>query len=38
MKKKETLHTIKVKKIKKIANGCWWIERYLQFSCGVRKS
>ena len=35
--KKESHHVKKVKKVKKIANGCWWVELYLLDRCGLRK-
>jgi len=37
MKKKESHHVRKVKKVKKVANGCWWVELYLLDRCGLRK-
>ena len=30
-------HQQKVKKIKEVSNGCWWIEAYLHDRCMVKK-
>ena len=38
MSKKESNHIQNVKKVKKIANGCWWIEMYLMDRCGLATS
>ena len=31
-------HTRKMKKIRKAANGCWWVELYLRDRCNVVKT
>jgi len=35
MKKEDSKYVKQVKKVKKIANGCWWVELYLLDSCGL---
>tara|TARA_R100000655_G_scaffold25533_5_gene52342 strand:- start:5774 stop:5998 length:225 start_codon:yes stop_codon:yes gene_type:complete len=32
-----TTHQRNIKKIKEVANGCWWIEAYLHDRCMVYK-
>ncbi len=36
-KNKDGLTTLerRVKMVKKVANGCWWVEMYLMDRCGI---
>ena len=38
MSKKESSHIRNVRKVKEIANGCWWVEMYLMDRCGLTTS
>ena len=38
VKKKITSHMRRANKVREVANGCWWIECYLNDRCGIRKS
>ena len=39
-KNKDGLTTLekRVKMVKKVANGCWWVEMYLMDRCGISNS